>query len=265
MESKKLPETFRLHTGNINNIGQLKVKRYANSADELRACLAFQFQSNADHFVLQKNETITLKQNDEFLYDRNDLKITLKLFMSDFRATEIEECLVATSSQLQVDTIEQLIVAFPEIDLVAEESDEAEVSRWLSKVLPLWRQLEKLVGDGFLAAIGVADLQLPALRALYKEADVKPCINHFNIENCCVVPPELQTFAKEHDIQLLTHNDPCPFPTTEMFESICSSQKHNIAWEKTHKPTWVARYTIWVRRRSILGAKGYIVQFERVP
>jgi len=37
---------------------------------------------------------------------------------------------------------------------------------------------------------------------------VKPAINQVNLTTCCVIPQDLTEFAKEHDIQLLTHNDP---------------------------------------------------------
>lgn len=44
---------------------------------------------------------------------------------------------------------------------------------------------------------------------LYAEfLQVKPSINQVNLTTCCVIPPELTEFAKEHDIQLLTHCDP---------------------------------------------------------
>jgi hypothetical protein len=36
---------FRVHTGNINNYVELKLKRFANSAEELIACLDLQFAS----------------------------------------------------------------------------------------------------------------------------------------------------------------------------------------------------------------------------
>ncbi len=37
---------------------------------------------------------------------------------------------------------------------------------------------------------------------------VKPSSNQVNLASCCVMPPDLTAFAKEFDIQLLTHNDP---------------------------------------------------------
>ena len=36
-------DDFRIHTGNINNYVELKLKRFANSAEELVACLDLQF------------------------------------------------------------------------------------------------------------------------------------------------------------------------------------------------------------------------------
>lgn len=37
---------------------------------------------------------------------------------------------------------------------------------------------------------------------------VKPNIVQINLTACCVVPPALQEFTKQNDIQLLTHSDP---------------------------------------------------------
>ncbi|KAJ8870391.1 hypothetical protein PR048_029412 [Dryococelus australis] len=37
---------------------------------------------------------------------------------------------------------------------------------------------------------------------------VKPSIIQINLATCCVVPPALQEFTKDHNVQLLTHSDP---------------------------------------------------------
>ncbi len=39
-------------------------------------------------------------------------------------------------------------------------------------------------------------------------SQVKPSIHQINLSACCVVPEDLQIFCKEHDIRILTHNDP---------------------------------------------------------
>lgn len=109
------------------------------------------------------------------------MKITLKVFLDIYSIHEVEEAIDATLNQLNVDSIEQLIVAFPhpgddEIDHV-----------WLDKVLTIWNELEKLVQSGKLISIGVSDFDLEALQMLVDKAETKPCVNHYNIDGCCVV------------------------------------------------------------------------------
>lgn len=43
---------------------------------------------------------------------------------------------------------------------------------------------------------------------LFHAMKIKPSSNQVNLASCCVMPPDLTAFAKEFDIQLLTHNDP---------------------------------------------------------
>lgn len=101
--------------------------------------------------------------------------------MNIYSIKEVEEAIDSTLNQLNVESIEQLIVAFPhpgddEIDHV-----------WLDKVLTIWNELEKLVQIGKLVSIGVSDFDLNALRMLVDKAETKPCVNHYNIDGCCVV------------------------------------------------------------------------------
>lgn len=38
-------------------------------------------------------------------------------------------------------------------------------------------------------------------------SQIKPGINQVNLESCCVMPKDLTEYAKQNDIQLLSHND----------------------------------------------------------
>lgn len=109
----------------------------------------------------------------------------------------------------------------------------------LTHLQPLWEELESLVQSQKIAAIGTSDLDKTLLEQLYNWAQVcnecvfcdkqctmdlksdfyfkfvlfhamqiKPSSNQVNLASCCVMPPDLTAFAKEFDIQLLTHNDP---------------------------------------------------------
>ena len=46
-------------------------------------------------------------------YDRDDVKITLKLFMETFEYSQLDDAVESVLSQLKTDSIEQLILAFP--------------------------------------------------------------------------------------------------------------------------------------------------------
>lgn len=110
-------------------------------------------------------------------------------------------------------------------------------SQTLEHLQPAWEQLEALVRSQKIAAIGTSDLDKDLLEQLYNWAQVclklrgggahrcplstsvhkscatlncsqvKPSSNQVNLASCCVMPPDLTAFAKEFDIQLLTHND----------------------------------------------------------
>ena len=47
-------------------------------------------------------------------YERDDLKITLKLFMDSFDFQHLRDAVEAVLKQLDTDVIEQLILAFPQ-------------------------------------------------------------------------------------------------------------------------------------------------------
>jgi len=266
---------FCVHTGNINNYLELKLKRFANSAEELSACLDLQFSNLPEDVKISDNGMLLLadkKHQRMEAYDRDDLKITLKLFVEEFNFSFVYDAIQATLSQLGVSLIEQLIVAFPQPNEPEENTEDSNTSefdaKWFARVLGLWTEIEeKLVNAGLVMSVGVADFHLAPLQRLYDAVKVKPCVDHFNIDGCCVVPPELQQYARENDIQLLTHNDPHPFPLKQIFKTFCSNQKEADLPRSScctiFEPLWAGRYTIWVRRRSLMAAKGYIVQFSR--
>ena len=65
-------------------------------------------------------------------YERDDLKITLKIFLESFTYSHIQDSVDAVLNQLKTENIEQLIVAFPQ----PESGDETTVDQeWLQKVL----------------------------------------------------------------------------------------------------------------------------------
>lgn len=117
-------------------------------------------------------------------YERDDLKITLKIFLESFTFSHIQDSVDAVLNQLKTENIEQLIIAFPEPETVDENTVDAE---WLQNVLRIWNELEQMVTSEKVVTVGVADFQLSQLKALYEAATLKPVVDHYNIEACCVV------------------------------------------------------------------------------
>lgn len=60
--------------------------------------------------------------------------------------------------------------------------------KWMEDVLRLWTSIdEEFVQTRKVFSVGVSDFHFEALRALYDASSLKPCVDHFNIDTCCVV------------------------------------------------------------------------------
>lgn len=78
----------------------------------------------------------------------------------------------------------------------------------LGKLQNIWRILETYTKNKKIGQIGLADVEENIFRTIYDWANIKPSIIQINLATCCVVPPTLQAFCKEQEVQLLTHSDP---------------------------------------------------------
>ncbi|KAK6024001.1 hypothetical protein OSTOST_10196 [Ostertagia ostertagi] len=217
--------SFTVHTGNVNNYLELVTRRHKNSAAEIAA--AFK------HLAAQNT-----------------------VCLCTFSADDVQNAVKVTLDTLKLGSLSQLIVSFP-----YDESTDLSDSDWMERIRPIWELMESLVNKDLVHSVGVSDLDVDRLRLLCEEAkEHKPTINHYSIDGCCTVPAELVEYAKAHDIQLLTHNDPrsCDLDT-DVFDSIdkITDTGRNLTFR------WAARYTIWIRSRSVMAAKGYFVQFTK--
>lgn len=87
------------------------------------------------------------------------------------------------------------------------------------------------------------------------------------------MPPALQTFAKEHNVQLLTHNDPTGkvlkakekseelsvFLFIDLLPDATIAEIFGAGW----RVGWVLRSQVHVKCRGVLASKGYIILLER--
>uniref|UniRef100_A0A915Q4M5 GCS light chain n=1 Tax=Setaria digitata TaxID=48799 RepID=A0A915Q4M5_9BILA len=254
----------RLNTGNIQRHSELFRQMFKNSAEELLAALEHQINGpDGPNLEIRPDGTVMLARDSENCrlntIEKADMKITLKVFMSSLDIKQVEESIDTALRETNTKTVSQLIIAFPPDDsLDIDPSVPSQVHQWLSRILPFWRQLETLVNNHKVHTLGVADLEYEQLKALYEStSDHQPMINHYNTEHCCTVPPELREYAKQKDIQLLTHND----------SSLCSIKEHlgktikKLLGDENFELLFIARLTVWLRSRSIIVGKGYILKF----
>ena len=122
----------------------------------------------------------------------------------------------------------------------------------IEKLLKFWNELSESLSEEIIT-MGVCDLETDVLFQLYNQSKFKPKYIQVNLKSCCVVPPDLQAFAKENSVKLSTHADP---PT------ILSSQFVNKIDSKELKSTeWIVRYQLFIKSRGVLQDKRYIFPF----
>lgn len=254
-------KTLRLHTGNLVNRSRLKKKCPGSPSEELQDCIqatlsdwfsttkppSKDFPDTLDCSIPQATDAITPEERDE-------LRVSVKLFLCESLQSSIRDAVEMVCQTLAVSQLDSVIIA-PPWPLESETQS-------LAHLQPAWEELEALVRSQKIAAIGTSDLDKDLLEQLYNWAQVKPSSNQFNLASCCVMPPDLTAFAKEFDIQLLTHNDSKELMSAATFQEAVQegTQDLNIAdW----RLEWVLRYSIIVKSRGIIKAKGYLVSAKK--
>ncbi|XP_037326403.2 glutamate--cysteine ligase regulatory subunit isoform X2 [Pungitius pungitius] len=254
-------KTLTLHTGNLVNRSRLKKKCPGSPSEELQDCIqaslsdwfsttkppSKDFPETLDCSIPEATDRISPEERDE-------LRVSVKLFLCESVQSSIGDAVEMVCQALAVSQLDSVIIA-PPWPLDGE-------GRSLAHLQPSWKELEALVRSQKIAAIGTSDLDKDLLEQLYNWAQVKPSSNQFNLASCCVMPPELTAFAKEFDIQLLTHNDPKELMSAATFQEALreGSKDLNIAdW----RLEWVLRYSIIVKSRGIIKAKGYLVSARK--
>lgn len=253
--------SLTIHTGNIIHWNELKRKTTQTATDELIESLGETLSSwaaNADGHMLQGLSSLDCI-NSKFVdpvssQARKELKVTVKILLCQLDPEGLQEAVIKVLDELQVEFLESVVVAFPSPPSGALE---------LHHVQPLWIVLENCVHAGQVVTIGVSDLDTELLIALYNWATVKPSTNQVNLASCCVMPPEMTAFAMEHDIQLLTHNDPKDILPVELCNTLLRS-KAGFADADAWAPLWIARYSVLVKCRGVVQNKGFLACLKRL-
>ncbi|KAM9384260.1 glutamate--cysteine ligase regulatory subunit [Pholidichthys leucotaenia] len=254
-------KTLRFRTGNLVDRSRLKKKCPGSPSEELRDCIeatltdwfstskpsSKDFPDTLDCSIPEPTDAITPEE-------REEVKVSAKLFLCESDQSSIRDAVEMACQTLAVSQLDSVIIAPPGPLEVESQS--------LAYLQPAWEELEALVRSQRIAAIGTSDLDKDLLEQLYNWAQVKPSSNQVNLASCCVMPPDLTAFAKEFDIQLLTHNDPKELMSTASFQDALKEGAQGLSiadW----RLEWVLRYSIIVKSRGIIKSKGYLVSAKK--
>ncbi|KAJ9586848.1 hypothetical protein L9F63_019567, partial [Diploptera punctata] len=245
-----------VHTGNILSLNEVKKKAGQNPTDELieslRITLANWQSSGNEGDTVQVHRTengLGSKLDSE---ERKGLKVSVKVFISSLEKEALIEALDSVFAALHTSCIDSLVLAYP---------CKTEPSLLLPGLKELWQVLEEYVDKQKLISIGVSDVETDVFIALHGWARIKPSIIQINLASCCVVPPALQTFTKENDVQLLTHSDPFEIlPRVALNEVFGSDAEDNLNSVDLY---WALRFQVHVKCRGVLSSKGYLLSVFR--
>lgn len=238
----------------------MKRKVPKSSTEEIKFCLRQTLKSclekTGENCACLQNEVITLSDP---LYNpsqaqsaREDIKVTVKLMITKSDEEEITEALDKVLRELDIPKIDVVLLALSKTPNVIEDLT-------FEHLKPLWWELEREVNKGRIGALGICDAERALLEELYNWARVKPIIDQLNQETCCVIPPDLNEYAKANKIQLLTHNDKSDVLPPEDFQSVLGEffkAQDSQRWY----PAWTVRFTVLIRCRGVITTKGYILK-----
>lgn len=219
---------------------------------------------------------------------RESYDITVKLFYlpgipASRRCRHTRDAIDLVLKELGVTSIDLLIVSFPGVSFDADDDGEEEVSgdetasadsddsQGLDAQIKSWKVLEDYHSRGIISQLGVSEFSSDRLDKFLPEVTVRPTVDQINVKDCCVVPKSLILYAKDKNIELLTHND-CmdilPCGTTRELLGPGEGGAHILASKATApesepglkgniEPQWVIKYTAVVKDRGVVENKGY--------
>ncbi|MCJ1418481.1 hypothetical protein MMC32_004829 [Xylographa parallela] len=216
--------------------------------------------------------------------ERSEYDITVKLFFlpstrSSESSSHTQEAISLVLRELHVPSIDLLIVSFQGVSFDADDDEDEDVegdqnqeTEHLNDMIETWRTLEELHTKGVVAQIGLAEFGSERLKKFLPSTNVRPSVDQINVRDCCVVPKSLILYAKQENIELLTHND-CTniLPKGTVRELLGSGDQgaHLLAGSEELsgevEPQWVVKYTAVVRDRGVIENKGYFAMAELQP
>ncbi|KAE8833834.1 hypothetical protein HRS9139_05653 [Pyrenophora teres f. teres] len=202
---------------------------------------------------------------------RESYDITVKLFYlpnipADRRCAQTREAIELVLKELGTSSIDLLI------NTTGDCLDAGVPPEDIETMITTWRTLEKLQLEGLVSKLGIAEFGVARLTRFLEHTKIKPSVNQINVRDCCVVPKPLILYAKQQQIELLTHNDCTNILPRGTLRQILGSGENGsgvLAGEGNEdglkgdvEPQWVVKYTAVVKDRGVVESKGYFAVAE---
>ncbi|KAJ3647898.1 hypothetical protein Zmor_019747 [Zophobas morio] len=239
-----------INTGNILSLNDITRKSGQNPTEELIEAINItvkEFRSsnlaptqNSKLIIHRPTDDLKAKIEEQSLAD---LKIGLKVFLNDDSKVLIQEAVEEGFATLKVPCVQNVILQFKKDKLIETGDD-------INSLKKIWGVLEEYVKNEKISQIGLADVEEATFRNVYEWATVKPAIIQINLATCCVVPPTLQQFCKDNDVQLLTHSDP-----SEILPKDAVGDSLGVPLPVK----WISRFLVHIICRGVLCSKGYLI------
>lgn len=174
------------------------------------------------------------------------------------RCAHTRDALNAVLRNLNVESIDLLIVSFPNVsfdaddDTAESEPSETQVDEWART----YQTLEELHHEGKIKKIGLSEFGTVRLSKILTHTKVKPAVDQINVRDCCVVPKPLILYAKGQGIELLTHNDCTNIMPRGTLASLVKKEFPIISEDQDLHPLWVVKYTAVIKDRGVIENKG---------
>ncbi len=224
---------------------------------------------------------------------RSSYKITVKLFYlpgipPSRRCEHTKQAISLVLRELGVESIDLLIVSYPGVSFDADddgdsstssaEEDDSAVSddgaHGMETMVRTWRVLEAFHDNGIIDKLGVSEFSSDRLAKFLPQTRIRPSKDQINVKDCCVVPKTLIMYAKQENIELLTHND-CtdilPSGTTRELLGpgdrgagvlAATADADDGGLKGDIAPQWVIKYTAVVEDRGVIENKGYFAMAQ---
>ncbi|KAL9008575.1 MAG: hypothetical protein Q9173_006313 [Seirophora scorigena] len=219
--------------------------------------------------------------------ERSQYDITVKLFLlpqASFHnwRQHLQEAVAAVLDELEVESFDLLIVSFPGIsfDASSEESGgcgsnnvDASEQELLDLILDAWQEVGLLQSKGVVLKIGLAEFGRERLQKFLPRTAHRPAVDQINVRDCHVLPQSMMSFAKDEQIELLTHNDCTNILPQGTLRDILGDGEHGVGvlagpdskikgLTGDVTPQWVVKYTAVIRDRGVIENKGYFASAE---